>query len=854
MKKYPLAVISAVLVLAAGCSQEMNEVPETPFMTASIAEETTATKAAYDDEMGKFQWTPGDQIAVPYAGTRLEVYDLDIDATDPSVATVVSSQKGADTRIFYAVYPASAWVTPETGATSPIVNLKSSYSEFAAIIAGTSDLTADYSPVPMVAVNDPSSKVLDFRHVGGLLRLICSGMKPTTKTVVVTFDKDVTGDYEVNVDDPEKPYIQTNGSSSNNKVTFTVATANTGIGNDVTDFVLNVPVPCGRYEQVKVEAFDNAGKVLLTRVYADYPILFERHHGKRLSFSELEWEYHLDGTLSDVQTEYNGGLETITLDLGSYKEDDDENKQKVPFEVEYSDDGSDGSWTSTKPDWLVMGGGIDYNGTVTGQSITVAISPQANSIPLNSFGIPVDQHTLRLRANTPKTTDLSRYNVATGTVQSSVTTANCYVVQAPGTYTFPLVYGNGIKDGAINEVAYHAKTGDINSSFRNSDVLLQGTAPNGGYDLGYFKDHLNGDIKTPYIASQLATKGLSIQKAELLWTDAKGLISSVQYLPGNASDNTDDRISFTITQEGINQGNAVIAVYDSAGRIAWSWHIWVTDADLTKTEPALNNIPINTLNLGWCDRKVTEKYEPRHCYIRFVQPESGLTSSPVLVNMEEGPTVVLQGNAPFYYFGRKDPLPSADGNMQLLKDKPCYTITGEPFIHEYAIPGAGTIAEGIQHPDYQYVNSGTFTWCFPSYRNPWSSTYTDAGALQPITKTIYDPSPVGYKMPPYGAYQGFTDEQLVWVENYSMPMVDASGNTYNQPMGSGRKYGNLFFPASGARSITVSLGGAGAFITGHSYWHADGYNDSYVRFSRTVVISTSGGAVSGLSVRCTTDN
>ena len=486
MKKYPLAVISAVLVLAAGCSQEMNEVPETPFMTASIAEETTATKAAYDDEMGKFQWTPGDQIAVPYAGTRLEVYDLDIDATDPSVATVVSSQKGADTRIFYAVYPASAWVTPETGATSPIVNLKSSYSEFAAIIAGTSDLTEDYSPVPMVAVNDPSSKVLDFRHVGGLLRLICSGMKPTTKTVVVTFDKDVTGDYEVNVDDPEKPYIQTSGSSSNNKVTFTVATANTGIGNDVTGFVLNVPVPCGRYEQVKVEAFDNAGKVLLTRVYADYPILFERHHGKRLSFSELEWEYHLDGTLSDVQTEYNGGLETITLDLGSYKEDDDENKQKVPFEVEYSDDGSDGSWTSTKPDWLVMGGGIDYNGTVTGQSITVAISPQANSIPLNSFGIPVDQHTLRLRANTPKTTDLSKYNVATGTVQSSVTTANCYVVQAPGTYTFPLVYGNAIKNSSWNYEAFTGKT-DYKGNIIQGDPRLG--APllprgHGGPDLG----------------------------------------------------------------------------------------------------------------------------------------------------------------------------------------------------------------------------------------------------------------------------------------------------------------------------------------------------------------------------------
>ncbi|MDY5237317.1 hypothetical protein, partial [Bacteroides helcogenes] len=36
-------------------------------------------------------------------------------------------------------------------------------------------------------------------------------------------------------------------------------------------------------------------------------------------------------------------------------------------------------------------------------------------------------------------------------------TANCYVVSASGYYSFPLVYGNAIKDGTTNTLAYMEK-------------------------------------------------------------------------------------------------------------------------------------------------------------------------------------------------------------------------------------------------------------------------------------------------------------------------------------------------------------------------------------------------------------
>ena len=44
----------------------------------------------------------------------------------------------------------------------------------------------------MVAVNDTDDSILRFHHVGGLLRITLTGVKPATKTVTVTFDKDVT--------------------------------------------------------------------------------------------------------------------------------------------------------------------------------------------------------------------------------------------------------------------------------------------------------------------------------------------------------------------------------------------------------------------------------------------------------------------------------------------------------------------------------------------------------------------------------------------------------------------------------------------------------------------------------------
>lgn len=58
----------------------------------------------------------------------------------------------------------------------------------------------------------------------------------------------------------------------------------------------------------------------------------------------------------------------------------------------------------------------------------------------------------------------------------------------------------------------------------------------------------------------------------------------ISILPLNGSEET-----------ALKAGNAVIAAYDGAGTIVWSWHIWVTDVDLdTKVQTYTVHADYNT--------------------------------------------------------------------------------------------------------------------------------------------------------------------------------------------------------------------------------------------------------------------
>ena len=88
-----------------------------------------------------------------------------------------------------------------------------------------------------------------------------------------------------------------------------------------------------------------------------------------------------------------------------------------------------------------------------------------------------------------------------------------------------------------------------------------------------------------------------------------------------------------------------------------------------------------------------------------------------------------------------------------MVDKQCYTENSEyrytPVIHN------STIGNAIQTPYAQYCTGAN--WSKTNYRNLWSAdnNQINANSTSPV-KTIYDPSPVGFCVPPPQAFTGFT--------------------------------------------------------------------------------------------------
>lgn len=327
-------------------------------------------------------------------------------------------------------------------------------------------------------------------------------------------------------------------------------------------------------------------------------------------------------------------------------------------------------------------------------------------------------------------------------------TANCYIINAAGTYKFPLVYGNAIKDGAANTQAYSGK---------------------------YFYNHLGKTITSPYIYENAKC---NVGSVELLWQDREGLITSV----GLSDDNK--YITFTTAgQSDIGQGNAVIAVRDNTAskNIMWSWHIWVTYYVPNK-EPDFNDywkdkeiIPrtagtkdkyvIMPINLGWCDQ--CKYYKGRNGEVTIKQTATGKEKT---VKIYQRPTIDgTNGSQPHYQWSRKDPfIPfDASGGFDQTEDayipypdKAAYDINGKEVEIKTDVEKFN-LQKTIRNPDVFMIYSTNYRM-WGNGDTPWQYGY----------KTIYDPSPVGYRVAVIEALSVITTE-----DGSSFKLIDGKINT-----------------------------------------------------------------------------
>ena len=245
------------------------------------------------------------------------------------------------------------------------------------------------------------------------------------------------------------------------------------------------------------------------------------------------------------------------------------------------------------------------------------------------------------------------------------------------------------------------------------------------------------------------------------------------------------------------------------------------------------------VNIGWVDSQ-TSTYPERGVPLRVVQDIEGgeIFSNGIY---QYATTEILVGNGTTYQFGKKDPTP---GNEFLVlggrdvSDLDYHNESNDgrksygPWPFTIVQRNAVTLGESISHPETGFFSAdGYYSWYGTSSIpiNLWdvNNDEDNSDGYSPsdfsVTKSVYDPSPVGFTVAPYDAYTGFvtdpegstmqgghnsSDEKDDYNANYGMCFHCA-------PSGAGD---TIFFPWSKMRGNNGRYGGS----TGSSnvYWIA----------------------------------
>ncbi len=364
---------------------------------------------------------------------------------------------------------------------------------------------------------------------------------------------------------------------------------------------------------------------------------------------------------------------------------------------------------------------------------------------------------------------------------SAEATANCYIAKSNATFKFRAnVKGNGRRDGNSRYMAYHTAKID-NGSY--SDVVWEST--------------FDGD----------KTRSCDIIANSPIYSTS------------------DEYIYFST---GSVEGNALIALCSGDGKILWSWHIWVCNDDITTSQAN---------GLEWMDRNI------------------GALSN----RMDD-----IANRGMLYQWGRKDPfLPSSahyvkmpthsydeDYNLteseeeyyaiqdEIVANRKLVNIVNEQvgdgfaewqyagFEAPVALNTPGNIEYAIEHPT-------TFLGCrtdipIGEYVFDWymqQDLMNSAGVMMQSSsmlwgdatqnseyKTIYDPCPPGYCVPPCGAFGEIPAEYACsyvsneWTkEDYGWRWSGGNGD---------------FFPSTGNLDVSGLIGETSEKML---YWTAESF-------------------------------
>lgn len=390
----------------------------------------------------------------------------------------------------------------------------------------------------------------------------------------------------------------------------------------------------------------------------------------------------------------------------------------------------------------------------------------------------------------------------------NMTAANCYIINGPGTYKVPLTYGPTV----INNVGQTAPY----SGFGSATYQLNDFPEHIYYYIP----------STWISSTWQSYSGYKVTGARVEWQDVPNLITDIKLSdPSNGTPSyITFTVPDTINNPNLRPGNALISVFDdhSKQRSLWSYHIWLTpykfdgSDDIVCDNYAGGTTTMAPVPLGYVEENYFY-YPERHGVCRLTQKDAdGNVTKTVDVQLVQKVHTYTPKTCTYYQWGRKDPFPGstyeetgsmqADGSYEFTTSKmksltigksvtatvKSGVVTNTENTHRNITNGYDPIrftihnqssgdsryslCDGICNPNeflsYKISGSNADHWYDYNWGeygketgpwfNLWGSTSNSESAGLTNYKTIFDPSPRGYRVPAI----------------YQMPKLTCDGRNY----------------------------------------------------------------------------
>lgn len=335
----------------------------------------------------------------------------------------------------------------------------------------------------------------------------------------------------------------------------------------------------------------------------------------------------------------------------------------------------------------------------------------------------------------------------------------------------------------------------------------------------------------------------------LLWQDVNGMVTVADeasiLLTKTTGKGANDYFEVMVPKGYSGKGNFVIALAKGTttpitngkiagpaigdGAILWSWHFWVTDYNpypesnpaATNPESYLYQLPLGN---GALNRLINGRAGGGNKTIW-----TGEYATKFMLDRNVGALSTEYSAAAgvlHYQYGRKDPFPAV---------ATLYDINGATVNYSAdanAVSGSKTMAYAVNNPlHFIYKSMGSWS----SDLNYTSYLWNDPNVVLASTaKSIFDPSPMGFKLPKDGIWSGLTTSTFKFSSTTKLGTIS----------------GTVVYPAAGTRS--ASSGSFTRIGTYGYYWSCSPSDAKYgtcFYFTPTLKISSDSYRPTGNSIR-----